>query len=348
MIYRLKASPMSRVRSARSRRTGSRRSGSLPRVAVVILGLLLFLPVSGALLQITAATYDRMTVRPPGNIINVAGAGLHVYCSGPEDAPPVVFETGMGVVSDAWSRVHQDLAQDHRVCRYDRAGTGHSDPFDGATDAGAAADRLAALADAVGIERPMVIAGHSYGGLVARVFTHRYPERVAALVLVDSAHEEMAERLPPLGREMVADILGAFDTLRLMNHFALLRIVGAPAPWMDGLDDEARKRAGAVYASVSHMRAVAEEAAAWRDGTSTELAQAIDSLGDLPMTVLVAGDYPEELVAPWRALQRDLAGLSERGRLVFVSEADHFGLVQRPKHARRVAAEIRALSASAE
>lgn len=289
-----------------------------------------------------------MTVRSPGSIINIAGAGLHVYCSGPEDAPPVFLETGMGVVSDAWSRVHHDLAQDHRVCRYDRAGTGHSDPFDGAKDAGATADRLAALADAVGIEGPMVITGHSYGGLVARVFAHRFPERAAALVLVDSAHEEMGERLPPLGREMVEDILGAFDTLRLMNRFGVLRIVGAPAPWMGGLDNEARERAAAVYASVSHMRAAAEEAEAWRDGTSTEQAQAIDSFGDLPMTVLVAGHYPDELVEPWRALQQDLAGLSTRSRLVFVSEADHFGLVQDPKHARLVAAEVRALSASAE
>ncbi len=339
---------MSDIRSSRVRRTNPPRSAVMRRVAVVILGLLLLVPAGGALFQIAAATHDSMTMRPPGTIVDIGGAGLHVYCSGPEDAPPVFLESGMGVVSDAWSRVHQDLAQDHRVCRYDRAGTGHSDPFDGAKDAGAAADRLVALADSVGIDGPMVIAGHSYGGLVARVFTHRYPERVAALVLVDSAHEEMGERLPPLGREMVEDILGAFDTLRLMNRFGVLRIVGAPAPWMDGLDNEARAHAAAVYASVSHMRAVAEEAAAWRDGTSTELAQAIDSLGNLPMTVLVAGDYPDGLVEPWRALQQDLAGLSARSRLVLVSEADHFGLAQRAEHARRVAAEIRALSASAE
>jgi pimeloyl-ACP methyl ester carboxylesterase len=310
--------------------------------------LLLFLPVGGLFVQAVATALDRATLEPPGDFVTVGDARLHVHCSGPHTAPPVFLETGMGVVSDAWSRVQEGLSQDHRVCRYDRAGTGHSEPFDGAKDAGAAADRLAELAETMGIDRPMVIAGHSYGGLIARFFAHRYPERTAGLVLVDSAHEEMGERLPPLGREMVEDILSAFDTLRLMNRFGVLRIVGAPAPWMDGLDGEARRRAAAVYASVGHMRASAEEAAAWRDGTSTDLARAIESLGRLPMTVVVAGDYPDGLAEPWLALQREFVELSSRSRVVVVPGADHFGLVQLPEYAEQVAAEIRAVVAHSE
>lgn len=331
--------PVRRRRSAASR---------LRRVAFGFLVLLLFVPVGGLLFQAISTALERAAVVPPGQIVTVDGARLHVYCSGSEAAPPVFLETGMGVVSDAWFRVQEDLAQDHRVCRYDRAGTGHSEPFDGAKDAGAAADRLAELAQIVGIDRPILIAGHSYGGLIARIFAHRYPERTAGLVLVDSAHEEMGERLPPLGREMVGDILGAFGTLQLMNRFGVLRIVGAPAPWMDSLEGDARCRAAAVYASVAHMRAAAEEAAAWQDGTSTGLAQGIESLGNLPVAVLVADDYPHGLAEPWLALQQELAGLSATSRLVVVAGADHFGLVQRPEHAGRVAAEIRALSGSTE
>ena len=335
---------MSDSQSSRVHRTNAPRLVAKRRVAVVILGLLVLVSVGGALPQVVAAAYDRMTVRPPGNIINIAGAGLHVYCSGPDDASPVFLVTGMGVVSDSWTRVHEDLAQDHRVCRYDRAGTGHSDPFEGAKDAGAAADRLAVLSEAIGIEGPMVVAGHSYGGLVARVFAHRYPERVAGLVLVDSAHEEMEERLPPRGRAMVDDILNSFGILGLANRFGILRVVGVPSPLLDGLDGEARRRAAAVYSSVPHMRAAAEEAAAWRDGTSTQLGQAIDSFGEMPMTVLVADDYPDDLVPHWLALHRDLARLSSGGRILVISGSDHFGLIQRPEYATQVAAEIRALS----
>jgi pimeloyl-ACP methyl ester carboxylesterase len=179
------------------------------RSAIAIVSLVLLLPAGGALLQGGASTLDGMRLAPPGEIVTVGGAGLHVFCSGPTDAPPVFLENGMGVVSDAWVRVQHDLSEDHRVCRYDRAGTGHSARFDGPKDASAAVDRLLALTEEVGMDRPMILVGHSYGGLVARVFAHRHPERVAGLVLVDSAHEEMGERLPPAGRDMVDDILSA-------------------------------------------------------------------------------------------------------------------------------------------
>src|SRR6056297_2226831 len=102
----------------------------MQRTAFIVFAILLILPVSGALLQGVASALDRMKIEPPDEFITVSGTRLHVFCSGPMDAPPVFLETGMGVVSDAWARVQENLALDHRVCRYDRAGTGHSDRFD--------------------------------------------------------------------------------------------------------------------------------------------------------------------------------------------------------------------------
>lgn len=101
--------------------------------------MVLIVPASGAFLQGVASTHDRIRLTPPGAIANVAGARLHAFCSGPINAPPVFLEAGMGIVSDAWTRIEDNLSSDHRVCRYDRAGTGHSDPFDGAEDARATA-----------------------------------------------------------------------------------------------------------------------------------------------------------------------------------------------------------------
>ena len=318
----------------------------MQRAVFSLLGLVLLLPAGGALVQGVASALDRMRLVPPGEFVAAGGARLHVFCSGPMDAPPVFLETGMGIVSDAWTHVQKDLSDDHRVCRYDRAGTGHSEPLDGPKDAGTTADRLAALADAVGIRGPMILVGHSYGGLVARVFADRFAHRVAGLVLVDSAHQEMGNRLPLAGQEMVDDILSALEILSVVNHFGVMRIVGAPAPWMDGLEGAARDHAAATYASASHMKAAAEEVAAWRDGTSTDLAQSIGSLGSLPMIVLVADEYPHGLTTHWIALQHELARLSDRGQVIVVSGADHYGLVQRPEYARQVATEIRSLALS--
>jgi len=80
-----------------------------------------------------------------------------------------------------------------------------------------------------------------------------------------------------VSRNMVNDIL-ALDLLWVIFSIILIAFFG-----------HVLKTSGTV---------IIEKAAAWRDGTSTELAQAVNSLGDLPMTVLVAGDYPDEVVEP--------------------------------------------------
>jgi pimeloyl-ACP methyl ester carboxylesterase len=74
-----------------------------------------------------------------------------------------------------------------RVCTYDRAGTGTSDPRpDGdAPTASSQAEELHALLQAADIETPIVLVPHSYSGLIARMFVHRYPHEVAGLVFED-------------------------------------------------------------------------------------------------------------------------------------------------------------------
>jgi len=74
-----------------------------------------------------------------------------------------------------------------RVCTYDRAGTGASEPRpDGdAPTAATQAEELHSLLQAAGIELPIVLVPHSYAGLIARVYLDRYPDEVAGLVFED-------------------------------------------------------------------------------------------------------------------------------------------------------------------
>jgi pimeloyl-ACP methyl ester carboxylesterase len=317
----------------------------LRRSLAILAGVIVALPLLAALGQMAAAAWDRARFDPPGAMIAVGEETLHVHCRGPSAAPVVMLSNGMGVVAEAWAHVQEALVQDHRVCAYDRAGTGWSAPATGAQDAGAAADRLAGLVDALDIAGPVVVAGHSYGGLVARVFADRHPDRVAGLVLVDSSHQDMQTRLPPEGQAIIEQILSSFATLERANRFAALRLVGAPEPWMAGLPEAQQARARALYATVAHMRGAAAEAAAWQEGPTLAQARAIEGFGDLPLSVLVADAYPDHVAAAWLALQRELAALSMEGRFVVVEGADHFGLVQRPDHAARIAAEIRRVAA---
>jgi pimeloyl-ACP methyl ester carboxylesterase len=83
------------------------------------------------------------------------------------------------------------------VCLYDRPGLGWSDASTAWPSAVGMARDLHTLLEAAGIRPPFVVAGHSLGGPVARMFTHMYPDEVAGLALVDSSHPEQNRRLAP-------------------------------------------------------------------------------------------------------------------------------------------------------
>ena len=106
----------------------------------------------------------------------------------PESAagrPVVVFESGAGTGSSAWSPVLADVASFATAVAYDRAGIGGSDADGQAPTPRHVAERLHALLDEIGLKPPYVLVGHSWGGLLIRMFVAMYPADVGGLVYVD-------------------------------------------------------------------------------------------------------------------------------------------------------------------
>jgi pimeloyl-ACP methyl ester carboxylesterase len=126
---------------------------------------------------------------PPGRLIDVGGFRLHINCAG-QGSPCVVFDAALGGSSLSWSLVHGEVARFTRACSYDRAGFGWSDAGPFPRTAGRIADELRLLLDRAGEAPPYVLVGHSFGGLVMRVFATKFRRDTAALVLVDPAHPE--------------------------------------------------------------------------------------------------------------------------------------------------------------
>jgi pimeloyl-ACP methyl ester carboxylesterase len=127
------------------------------------------------------------------------GRTLRMYCMG-SGGPVVIMEAGLGAAGWSWRPVQAEIARSTRACVYDRAGYfGRSTPSDGPRDAGAEAEDLAEMLKASRLPGPYVLVGHSYGGLIARLFTYRYPENVVGLVLVDPSTERQAARLGEVG-----------------------------------------------------------------------------------------------------------------------------------------------------
>jgi pimeloyl-ACP methyl ester carboxylesterase len=121
----------------------------------------------------------------PGRLVTIQGTRLNFYCRG-HGSPTVVFDSGWGDWAPVWMIVQPEVAKWTRACSYDRAGAGFSDPGPmPRTSVRIAAELRSALHNA-GIQGPYILAGNAFGGDNVRTFAARYPEEVAALVLVEA------------------------------------------------------------------------------------------------------------------------------------------------------------------
>jgi hypothetical protein len=167
------------IRTRRQLHSRTRRWLVYPMLAVLALA-----SIAGGY-ETVRESIDAAAYPPPGQLIDVGGHRLHLNCTG-SGSPTVVLEPGLGEVSPAMAWIAPAVAHDTRVCVYDRAGRGWSDPADGPQDAAQTAADLHTLLDRGHIPGPYVLAGHSFGGLYVLTFAATYPDQVAGLVLLDS------------------------------------------------------------------------------------------------------------------------------------------------------------------
>lgn len=115
---------------------------------------------------------------------------MHYRVAGPESAKDVVvFENGWTASFPTAAWLEQTLVSKQiRVVCYDRVGIGESKSTEPLTPA-RITEQLLALLAGLGITQPVVVAGHSYGGLIAALHAAQAPGRVRALVQVDPTPE---------------------------------------------------------------------------------------------------------------------------------------------------------------
>ncbi len=161
--------------------------GWLLTILVIFLAILAALAAAvGAclLFQFLGERWDARRFPAPGKLVEVDGQTLHYQESGSGE-PIVVLEAGITASSLSWARVAPRIARQARVIRYDRGGLAWSGPARHARLASRMIFELRAMLYAIGINRPVILVGHSYGGLLCLLFACRYREQVAGVVLVD-------------------------------------------------------------------------------------------------------------------------------------------------------------------
>jgi pimeloyl-ACP methyl ester carboxylesterase len=124
----------------------------------------------------------------PARLVDIGGRRLNILCTG-TGSPTVILEAGLVADSTAWRLVQPAISRTTRVCAYDRAGLGFSDPAGAPRDAAAIVGDLHTLLTNAGVAPPYVLVGWSSGGLYTRLYQYRYPAEVVGLVEVDPDSE---------------------------------------------------------------------------------------------------------------------------------------------------------------
>jgi pimeloyl-ACP methyl ester carboxylesterase len=105
------------------------------------------------------------------------------------DDPLVVIIPGSGDVASSYAALEPLVSQFAQILLYDRSGLGKSESGPNRITAVASAIELHNLLQATQQQGPIILAAHSYGGLVAREYLHLHPERVCGMVLFETATE---------------------------------------------------------------------------------------------------------------------------------------------------------------
>ena len=137
---------------------------------------------------------------PPGTLVDVGGYRMHILAEGDAGSgPTVIWIPGGHAQGLALHHLHAAIRDETRSILFDRPGTGWSDPGPFPRRTASEAVELATLLENAGEEGPFVLAGHSYGGLLAANFARRYPERTAAVVLLDASPPDAFIYAPAYG-----------------------------------------------------------------------------------------------------------------------------------------------------
>lgn len=266
----------------------------------------------------------------------------------------MILDAALGGSSVSWSLVQPEIARLTRVCSYDRAGFGWSDPGPVPRTAGRMADELRILLRAGGADPPFVLVGHSFGGLVMEVFARRYRSDTAALLLVDPAHPEDWVRPAPkeqrkIDRGIVLCRYGARAArLGVARLVGALVAAGALGPargltWIASRGGLSREDEG-ILAPVSKLPVEArrplryfwsqprffEALGSQIESMCASAAEALSAMdggyGDLPLITISSTDPGDYRLRQQEAVAR----LSTRGRHIIAPASGHWVPLDQP------------------
>jgi len=288
-------------------------SNKLKIAALILLGCYLILRL--------IAYFVNSPVSLSGSYFKFNDKQVRYVCQG-NGQPYVFFESGFGDDSEqVWSSIIDQLPNTFNACYYDRLGHGGSDSIPNNFSSEEKSQLQEALIQHVAGDSPVILVARSYGGIIARRTAARDKLNLAALILLDSAHENQHEILrgtfSPIAAHVEAwhfadPILGISDIKNIFKTY----------------DSPLSQRMDQYYSSLRYAQVLS----AYRNagGFFTPLQEFKYDFGDLKMVVM-SHDREAYKAAPrfysvgdkWAEMQKSIAQLSSNSEHIVVKGATH-------------------------
>ena len=250
--------------------------------------------------------------------------------------------------STEWYWVQQQLSATQRVCSYDRAGYGWSEPVTGSRDSLQLVRELHDLLQTTKIPGPYVMVGHSLGGVTDPIYASEYPGEVLGMVLVDSAIPLTSMDLDAY-EKYKSQNESAYWLLSALVRFGVARFIIGREVYGYGLPSN-------IAAELTALKSNNQAVDTWDVEVRQSLlklsqqAKAAEDFGTCPLIILWAG-HPE-LTAPedrvkLRTIWSQVAVHSSNSVTRVIDGADHGSIQGKEQYAAQISAAVREVIASA-
>ena len=290
---------------------------------------------------------------PPGMMYSINDGEIHMYCTGPENEnqPTIIIIAGAGVPSFLYSPLQDKLSETIRTCSYDSAGIGWSKANDIPYTAKNLSDELHQLLQAAHINGPIILAGHSLGGIVSLIYSAEHEQQVAGIAFIDSSHynqtDYFGEEFKNISDKQIDEQLANLWLMELASNlgiFSLMSIFDTHESEEFAEEHkmlESFNKWNPPYPTIKSM--LSNLNLSFEQGKEVHYAR-----GDLPIISIsasgeisgdpteIGGISAEEYREGFKDLHKDLAELSTNGRYVVVNETNHISIAYNDETADHV------------
>jgi pimeloyl-ACP methyl ester carboxylesterase len=277
-------------------------------------------------------------VPPPGKLVSIGDHRLHLNCQG-KGGPAIVLESGLSGWSQDWAKVQPALARQTMVCSYDRAGYAWSNEAPSPRSGVETMEDLRTLLRTAGVSGPLVLVGHSWGGMLVQLYAQSHPDDVAGLVLIDALQHDMYASMNQSTRASYQRNMNLLTgSATWLAPLGLARLANQPASVILGkLPPEEQQRARGFAFQSKNYRALHHEYLSI--DAALDAARGLPPLKRMPVIVLSTNDlseFPpgweiEELRQHWIAGQRLLAKETGAQQHIVSDGAGHYLQLERPE-----------------